>query len=77
MLPHGRTWNCRIEGQGRRDGGAVVAEQRWDREVAGVLDGGSRRGELDAVRGVCVAWVETAPRSPTGRIIIPTHRHGV
>lgn len=27
------------------------------------------------LRSVCVAWVETAPRSPTGRIIIPILAH--
>lgn len=37
---------------------------------------GKRDREYDpTLRSMCVAWVETAPRSPTGRIIIPTLAH--
>lgn len=38
-------------------------------------EGERERVRERALRGVCVAWVETAPRSPTGRIIIPIHAH--
>ena len=31
--------------------------------------------EVGSVHGVCVAWVETAPWTPRGRIIIPTHQY--
>jgi len=45
-----------------------------------VRDGTARERKRDrerdpTLRSVCVAWVETAPRSLTGRIIIPTLAH--
>lgn len=66
-----------------RDGGKDEGEERRE-ECARDRDGAKleeeRRTEQEnecttALRGVCVAWVETAPRSPTGRIIIPTHTY--
>lgn len=46
---------------------ACVCKRERERET-------ERKTEYErALRGVCVAWVETAPRSPTGRIIIPIH----
>lgn len=71
-------------------GGRLQCYRTVERGIAESRDGGKDEGEegreerqgrsertsaTTALRGVCVAWVETAPRSPTGRIIIPTHTY--
>lgn len=61
---------------GKREGEAEAEES--ERQGQNGTRGGEGRSEgksTFALRGVCVAWVETAPRSPTGRIIIPTHTY--
>lgn len=59
-----------------RDGGkGERGEKNTGRSETRGGGGRSERKSTTALRGVCVAWVETAPRSPTGRIIIPTHTY--
>lgn len=73
-----------MELQNHETAGKTREKREGRRECARDRDGAKleeeRRTEQEneynrALRGVCVAWVETAPRSPTGRIIIPTHTY--
>lgn len=77
MLPYGRTWNCRIARRRESE------RRRWEKRektkmepVRNEMRKRKRDRKYDpTLRNMCVAWVETAPRSPTGRIIIPTLAH--